>query len=61
MERRFLRLSPSEKVLFIQVIKLKISEGSVFVVDEGAPTTDEDFIVEAFSKGSTVIEIAENS
>ena len=54
-------LSASEKFMFLQVIKLKISQGSVFMVDGGAATTDEDFIVESFSKGSTLIEIAENS
>ena len=61
MERGFLSLSASEKFMFLQVIKLKISQGSVFMVDGGAATTDEDFIVESFSKGSTLIEIAENS
>jgi hypothetical protein len=44
-----------------QIIKLKIIQGSVFVVDGGEPTTDEDFIIDSFSNGSTLIEITENS
>lgn len=54
-------LSATERFALHQVIKLKIAQGSVFVVDGGDPTTDDDFIMDAFSKGSTLIEIAENS
>ena len=56
-----MNLSATEKFAFLQVIKLKISQGSVFIVDGGAPTVDEGFIVDSFSKGSTLIEMTENS
>lgn len=61
VERDFVSLSATERFALHQVIKLKIAQGSVFVVDGGDPTTDDDFIMDAFSKGSTLIEIAENS
>ena len=61
VERDSMRLSATEKFAFLQVIKLKVSQGSVFIVDGGTPTVDEDFIVDSFSKGSTLIEMTENS
>jgi len=33
-----MRLSATEKFAFLQVIKLKVSQGSVFIVDGGTPT-----------------------
>ena len=56
-----MRLSAPQKYAILQVIKLKVSQGSVFIVDGGTPTVDEDFIVDSFSKGSTLIEMTENS
>jgi hypothetical protein len=61
VERDSVRLSATERYAMRQIIKLKIIQGSVFVVDGGEPTTDEDFIIDSFSNGSTLIEITENS
>ena len=56
-----MRLSATEKFAFLQVINLKITQGSVFIVDGGSPTVDGNFIVDSFSKGSTLIEMTEHS
>jgi len=61
VERASVSLSATEKFAFLQVINLRIAQGSVFIVDGGSPTVDGNFIVDSFSKGSTLIEMTENS
>ena len=41
VERDSVRLSATERYAMRQIIKLKIIQGSVFVVDGGEPTTDD--------------------
>lgn len=53
-----MKLSATERAIFKQVIKVKLQQGSVFVIGDGKTTTDVDLIISNIEDGKPLMEIS---
>ena len=53
-----MKLSATERAVFLQIIQLKLQQGSVFVIGDGKTTTDVDLIISNIEEGKPLMEVA---
>ena len=53
-----MKLSATERAVFMQVIKTKLQQGSVFVIGDGKTTTDVELIISNIEDGKPLMEIS---
>ena len=53
-----MKLSATERAVFLQIIQLKLQQGSVFVIGAGKTTTDVDLIISNIEEGKPLMEVA---
>jgi len=53
-----MKLNASERAVFMQVIKAKLQQGSVFVIGDGKTTTDVDLIISNIEDGKPLMEVS---
>jgi|TARA_B110000014_G_scaffold213809_1_gene166764 hypothetical protein len=53
-----MKLSATERAVFVQLMKAKIEQGSVFVIGDGKTTTDVDLIISNIEEGKPLMEVA---
>jgi hypothetical protein len=58
MEEPQMKLSATERAVFLQIIQLKLQQGSVFVIGDGKTTTDVDLIISNIEEGKPLMEVA---
>jgi len=52
------KLSATERAVFMQVIKTKLQQGSVFVIGDGKTTTDVELIISNIEDGKPLMEVS---
>ena len=53
-----MKLTATERAVFMQLIKLKLQQGSVFMVGDGQTTIDIDLIISNLEEGKPLMEVS---